>query len=245
MLIFFSDYLCDVINECIEKGLFPDCIKLANILPMFKKDSKLDKNDFRPVSILPLLSKIFERVIHVQISEYTDKTLSHLQCGFRKNQSTQDCLMLLVEMWKEALYRGIFFDALLTDLSKAFDCISHFLMIAKLDAYGFDNNACTLILNYLSNRKQRVKIGNCYSRSTKISKGVPQGSILGPLLFNIYICDLFYLLDNNVASYADDTAPFAIGESFQEIKEKLELVSCKLLSWLSNNQVKGIPKNAI
>ena len=115
-----------------------------------------------------------------------------------------------LEKWKRAVDSGGVFVALLTDLSKAFDCIPHDLIIAKLAAYGFDTNALKLIHNYLSIRKQRVKINNVYSIWKDIFFGRPQGSILGPLLFNIHLCDLFYFQENtDIASYANDNSPFS------------------------------------
>ena len=107
----------------------------------------------------------------------------------------------------------MFFVALLTDLSKVFDCISHDLIIAKLEAYGFHIDALKLIHDYLSNRKQRVKVNDAYSSWKDIFYGVPQGSILGPLLFNIHLCDLFYFLEDlDIASYADDTTIYTVNE---------------------------------
>ena len=108
------------------------------------------------------------------------------------------------------------FDAPMTDLSKAFDFLHHELLIAKLDACGFDIKSVKLIQQYLSNRKQRVKVGNAYSSWKDIFYGIPQGSILGPLIFNIFLCDLFYFLEGvSVASYADDTTPYSSKKMFK------------------------------
>ena len=113
-------------------------------------------------------------------------------------------------MEKKTVDSGGAFGALLTDLSKAFDCLSHELLIAQLEAYGFDEKALTLIYKYLSHRKQRVKINDSYSSWSEILFGVPQGSILGPLLFNIFICDMFYFMaDFEIANSADDSTPFS------------------------------------
>ena len=148
--------------------------------------------------------------------------------------------MLLEELWKKASDNKNKFGALLIDLSKAFDCLPHELLIAKLEAHGFDQNSLCFIADYLRNRKQRTKVGDQHSDWHDINVGVPQGSILGPLLFNLYILDLFYFLDKtNVANYADDTTPFAMGTSWTEVKEKLETASEIIFSWLSANQMKG------
>ena len=130
----------------------------------------------------------------------------------------------------------------MTDLSKAFDCLPHELLIAKLHAYDFSLSALRLMYSYLSNRKQRTKINESYSSWEEILYGVPQGSILGPLLFNIFMCDLFRIVnDLDFANYADDNTPFVFGNNPIEVLKCLEDASDKLFEWLSNNQMKANP----
>ena len=124
------------------------------------------------------------------MSEFFDNIFSKYQCGFRKGYSARHCLLVMIEKWKKVVDNESAFGTLLTDLSKAFDCIPHDLIIAKLEAYGFQIDALRLVYDYLSNRKQRVKLNVTFSSWRDIEYGVPQGSILGPLLFNIHLCNL-------------------------------------------------------
>ena len=159
-------------------------------------------------------------------------------CGFRKGHSTQHCLLFMLEKLNKALDKGLHTGILLTDLSKAFDSISHDLLIAKLNSYGFSKNSLNLLNDYLSGRKQRTKIGDNFSSYREIIYGVPQVSILGPLLFNIYINDLFlFSKDFNLANYADDCSPF----EFSDVIKKLEDDSCTLIKWHDSNYLKPDP----
>ena len=165
-------------------------MKRADITPIHKKDSKSAKNNYRPVSILSNTSKLYERIMFKQMSEYFENSFfSKYQCGFRKGFSAQHCLILSDNIKS--------FGAFLTDLSKAFDCLSHNLLIAKLNAYGFSMSGLRFVDSYLKNRMQRTKINSEYSSWEEIMLGVPQGSILRPLLFNIFLCDLFLIMENN------------------------------------------------
>ena len=169
-----------------------------------------------------------------------DKILSKYQCSLRKGFNTQHCLLAMLEKWKKAVDTKKVFGALLTDLSKAFDCLPHDLIIAKLKAYGFSLPALDLIQNYLANRKQRTKINDSYSPWSDILFGVPQGSILGPLLFNIFLSDLLLILkDVNIASYTDDNTLHYSRDTIEEVILSLQSSSKRLFQWLSDNQMKG------
>ena len=174
-----------MINNAIDEGIFPDSLKRAQVTPVFKNADNLSKENYRPV-ILPCLSKIFERVLANRLNEYFEGIFHESLSAFRSGYSCQDTLLALVEKWKSTFRNNKCAGAILMDLSKAFDCMHHDLLIAKLDAYGITTNSLKLLKSYLTNRQQRVKIGNATSKWEEILKGVPQGSILGRY-FLIYL----------------------------------------------------------
>ena len=154
----FSDFLYKSINSSIKSSLFLSCLKTADITPIYKKGKRDLKDNYRPVSILPVLSKLYERSMFKQISEFFENIFSKNQCGFRKGHSTQQCLLAMLEKWKRSVGNGKAFGALLKDLSKGFDCLDHELLIAKLSAYGYSLPALKLIHDYLSHKKQKQEL---------------------------------------------------------------------------------------
>ena len=158
----------------------------------------------------------------------------------RKGLNAQHCLIKLIEKWRECIDQDLEFGALLTDLSKAFDCLPHDLIIAKLNAYGVDISAIRLIFDYLTKRNQRAKIGNDYSSRREILYGVPQGFPLVPLLFNIFICDLILITDDfKMANYADDTTPYVCNKDITSLIKSLENAAEIVFTWFKNNQMKS------
>ena len=171
----FARYFHKNINFCIENSIFPSDLKVADVTPAFKKKPKTSKDNHRPISILPKISKIYERCRYNQMQTYFDNLISKYQFGFRKGFNAQHCLVNMIEKWKESVDSGGAFGALMTGISKAFDCLHHELLVAKLDAYGFDKKSLKLFQQYLSNRKQRVNVGNAYSSWKEIFYGIPKG----------------------------------------------------------------------
>ena len=235
-----ASFLLNVWNEeIIQQKAFPNELKCADVTPVFKKgDSTLSKN-YRPVSVLPVVSKVFERIIQKQMLDHIEMNLSEKLCGYRKGFNAQHALIRLIEKWRASLDRKGYAGAVLMDLSKAFDTINHDLLIAKLHAYGFHKNALEIVLNYLSNHSQRIKVNKSFSSWRQLIQGVPQGSVLGPILFNIYINDIFYILqDTDICNFADDTTPFACDLDIKEVLRRLEHDSTLAISWFESNYMK-------
>ena len=136
----------------LKKGIFPDDLKLADVSPIFKKEDSFKKENYRPVSILPHMSKVFERILYTQIDTFMTTKFSPYLCGFRKNHNVQYSLLKMIETWKNIWIREKKIGVILMDLSKAFEAINHGLLLAKLDAYGFSRTSLKLMQNYLCNR---------------------------------------------------------------------------------------------
>lgn len=246
LLKFCLDPICRplsrLINTTIVQSKFPPRLKAAQVLPLFKKKDPLNKENFRPVSILPIISKTFERIMHDQLSVHFDNIFDPYLAAFRKGFGCQTTLLRLLEDWKKALDRHEFAAAILMDLSKAFDCLPHDLLLEKLKAYGLTANAVGLLESYLSDRKQQVRIGSHTSSWENIMKGVPQGSILGPLLFNIFLNDIFYFVTQaNLYNYADDNTLSFIHKNLEILKRVLEEQSQILIEWFTENFMKANP----
>ena len=235
--------LTNAINCSIRNFIFPQNAKTAAVCPLDKGEPlRTVERNYRPVSILNTFSKIFEKILKDQLSPFLDKTLSIFIAAYRTAYSTQHVLIKLVEEWKSKLDNNFIVGSVLMHLSKAFDCIPHDLIIAKLHAYGFDENALVLVYSYLKKRKQSVRINNVYSSFQEIVSGVPQGSVLGPILFNFYISDLFFFIKQaTMYNYADDNTLAFFSRSLPDLVKVLENETDSALSWLKQNEMIANP----
>ena len=231
--------LKEIIKEMILEQNFPEKAKTANVTPGLKPGKgRFDKASYRPISLISIFSKILERYIQNKISEYIDTLLMDIISAYRKRYSTNHVLMRLIENWKLNLDKNRFVGAVLMDLSKAFDCVSHNLLIAKMHAYNLDRETLRLFFTYLKDRKQGVKVNGCIHSYLTIISGVPQGTIIGPILFNLFINDLTFVLNNScLNNYSDDNTLSAHQDTLEKLIEVLENESEIAINWFKSNQM--------
>ena len=237
--------LTKAINFSIESNKFPQLMKYGKITPIYKSPpdgSRLHKTDHRPVSVLTIFSKIEERYIFNSMIEFTDHILSDRISAYRKGYSSQHVLLKLTEEWRNHLDNNETVGAVLMDLSKAFDCLPHELLIAKLAAYGVGKGTLELLYSYLKERKQSVNIKGKLSTFLEILAGVPQGSILGPILFNIFINDFVDIFENaDIHNFADDNTLSAHSRATEEVVKCLEDESIVAIDWFTDNHMIANP----
>ena len=240
-----SKPLTIIINQCLLTGIFPDLLKIAKVKPLFKRGDTALLNNYRPISLLPTISKVFERVIYSQLYAYfnDNNLMSEQQYGFRAQHSTELASVKLVDHIIKQMdnrYETKTPVAIFCDLSKAFDCLNFDIFLSKLEYYGVDGTPLALIKSYLSNRYQYVQFENCKSDLLEVKTGIPQGSILGPLFFSVLINDIVKSSSKlSFLMYADDTTIYFNLEDFpalnreQEINKELE----KLNLWFKLNKL--------
>ena len=231
--------ITDLVNLSISLSLFPDDCKIAKLKPLYKKEAKTKPKNYRPISLLPLLSKIIERIIHNQTQEFLDKNniLYKYQSGFRKHHSTDTCLSYLTDKVKIGFEEGLLTVMVLIDLQKAFDTIDHSILLEKMSCLGFAGKTIAWFTSYLTNRSFIVNVGKESSSPGKLSCGVPQGSILGPLLFLLYVNDMPQAVNSELLLYADDTCLIYMGKNIQKIEEQLNSDFTSLCEWFIDNKL--------
>lgn len=228
-------YIC---NTCFRQGTFPNELKRARVVPLFKKGDAKQTCNYRPISVLSFFSKLFEKIMHTFLLNFISPRLSKHQFGFRPRHSTQHAVSCLIDKLTKNLDDGNIAVGVFLDLQKAFDTVNHNILIKKLGAYGVRGEAQAWLKSYLTNRQQFVSINNVNSSLLNISCGVPQGSILGPLLFIIYINDLPDV--SNIlwpVIYADDTNVIHFGQDLKSVVDTVNEELDKINIWLKSNKL--------
>jgi hypothetical protein len=227
-----------LINESLDTNIFPDCLKIALVTPIYKKGDQSDPSNYRPISSLPILSKLFEMNIKNQLMDFLENhsLLCSRQFGYRKHHSTEQLLQSLLQQWRTSLDKkqATYISTLSLDVKKAFDSVNHQLLVTKLQKFSLSSAAIELIKSYLSNRFQVMKIGTTKSSQLPITCGVPQGSILGPVLFLLTVDDLLRLFPTSFA-YADDTLIFTEGSTPEQSVENCNYLMARVAEWYRNN----------
>ena len=232
--------LCRIINLSFNCGVFPDVLKVAKVIPLHKGGSTQEVNNFRPISLLSIFDKIIEKLMHKRLYHFLEvhNILYENQFGFRKKNSTAHSLIEITEKIKESIDNGMYGCGIFIDLKKAFDTVNHNILLTKLEHYGIRGSVLKWFESYLTNRKQYVFYNGISSDIASITCGVPQGSVLGPLLFLIYINDLPNVSNKlSFFLFADDTNIYYESNNLQEL-EKTVNKELKLLSlWLNLNRL--------
>jgi len=230
-----------LINRSISEGHYPSHFKTAKVIPVFKKGSKKELTNYRPIALLSNLSKIFEKLVYLRLTNYFNENdlLYKYQFGFRKHCSTTHSLMSINDLIVNTLEAKQKILGIFLDLSKAFDTVNIEILIEKLNYYGVFDKELLLLKSFLSNRKQITYYNNIPSNTNEVNIGVPQGSILGPLLFLIYINDLKYFLSETLLIYlfADDTTVFFRSNSIEEVYSIANNGLNKLNEWFKANKL--------
>ena len=234
-----SEPLALIINKSMETGVIPNKLKLAKVVPLYKNKDKKSLNNYRPVSLLPCISKILEKTIHKRLYFFMELSdiLYTSQYGFRPKHSTVNAVTELYINLMNAFEEKKFTPATFLDLSNAFDTIDHRILLSKLSHYGVRGVALEWFRNYLENRLQYVSYKNCCSETRNVKYGIPQGSVLGPLLFVIYSNDLPHNLTKAKAIlFADDTTIFNSSKSMSDIYETMNNELQILSDWFRANK---------
>ncbi len=235
-----TDSLTYIFNQAITLSSFPDDWKMARVIPLYKNGHRNIPGNYRPISILPTISKIMERILYNQLYDYLTefKLLSNNQFGFRKSHSTATALLDCTNEWYVNIDKKMFNLVVFIDLKKAFDTVNHDILLKKLEFYGITGQAHDLLKSYLSNRRQKCQIDNFISSEHLIKCGVPQGSILGPLLFLLYINNLPECLKNTRPRlFADDTNITATSHTIADIETAANSDLENLKNWLIANKL--------
>ena len=228
-----------ICNLSIKYSIFPTDCQIAKLKPLFEKGSTTDPINYRPISLLPFISKIIEKVIHDQTQEFSDtnKILFKFQSGFRKGYSTDSCLSYLYNKIAAGFESGLHTGMILIDLQKAFDKINHEILIKKMECLGFSKGVTLWFKSYLSNRKFKVNLNQIFSEPGNLLCGVPQGSILGPLLFLLYINDMPQSVNCELLLYADDTCLIFQHNDIKEIENQLNKNFILICDWFVDNKL--------
>ena len=228
-----------IFNTSITHGIFPEEWKCSKVVPVFKQGDRTDLDNYRPISIVPVFAKVFERIIYDQLYAFLmDNLLSSYQSGFQSLHSTVTSLLEATDDWAYNIDQGNVNTVVFLDLKKAFDTVDHSILISKLAVYGIGGTSIEWFKSYLSERNQKCFLNGSLSNNCVLSCGIPQGTILGPLLFLLYISDLPNCLSHSQPRmHADDTHLTLAGNSADSIELNLNKDLASVSEWLIANKL--------
>ena len=238
-LILFGKHFVTLYNLSVVKTVFPDLLKIARVCPIFKSGNPETIDNYRPISSLPVFSKIFERLTLNRMERFISKynLLTPCQFGFRKGFSTTHAVVKLLTNIVKAYHQKIYSACFFLDLRKAFDTVNHELLIRKLEHYGFRGQCSEYLKSYYENRLQYVHANGYDSSYKPVTCGVPQGSILGPLCFSLYVNDMPMAVDEEVVLFADDAAFIITSQTLTGLYQKIKKLFSDLHSYLNMNKL--------
>lgn len=237
----FGHVILNLVNTSLDKGIFPDQLKITSVIPIPKISNTIEASEFRPINTLPTLEKVLELAVYEQLVTYFDNNKLFLgqQSGFRKNHSCESAIQYTFSKWKNAYDDNEYTVAVFLDFKRAFETIDRNILIKKLNYYGVTGSVLAWFVNYLSGRKQRTKIGSNISDVIDINIGVPQGSVLGPLLFIIYLNDIYHVPGaHELNLFADDTLIYTSNLDLNIAVDTLKGSMKSIEKYLQKNKLK-------